>query len=43
MSNMSDFCRIIRIMLNTDNTENRIQIYPFDIHIKIKYEYEYPY
>jgi hypothetical protein len=25
---MSDFCRIIRIMSNTDNVENRIRIHP---------------
>jgi hypothetical protein len=31
---MSDFCRIIRIMLNSDNIENRIRIHPSDIHIK---------
>jgi hypothetical protein len=43
MSDMSDFCRIIQIMSNTDNIENRIRIHPSDIHIKNEYEYEYPY
>jgi hypothetical protein len=37
------FCRIIRIMSNTDNIENRIRIHPSDIHIKNEYEYRYPY
>jgi hypothetical protein len=27
MSDMSDFCRIFRIMSNTDNIENRIRIH----------------
>jgi hypothetical protein len=39
MSHVSDFCQIIRIMSNTNNTENQIRIHPFDIHIKIEYEY----
>jgi hypothetical protein len=43
MSDMSDFCRIIRIMSSSDNIENRIRIHPSDIHIKNGYEYEYPY
>jgi hypothetical protein len=43
MSDMSNFCRIIQIMSNSDNIENRIRIHPFDIHIKNEYEYEYPY
>jgi hypothetical protein len=34
MSDMSDFCRIVRIMSNTNNFENRIRIHPTDIHIK---------
>jgi hypothetical protein len=34
MSNMSDFCRIIQIMSNSDNIENRIRIHLSDIHIK---------
>jgi hypothetical protein len=34
MSDMSDICRVIRIMSNTDNIENRIQIHPSDFHIK---------
>jgi hypothetical protein len=33
MSDMSDFCRIFRIMSNLDNIENRIRIHPFDIHL----------
>jgi hypothetical protein len=28
-------------MSNTDNSENRIQIHPTDIHIKNEYEYPY--
>jgi hypothetical protein len=40
MSDMSDFCRIFRIMSNSDNTENRIRIHPSDIHIKNEYEYD---
>jgi hypothetical protein len=40
MSDMSDFCPI---MSNTDNIENRIRIYPSDIHMKNEYEYGYPY
>jgi hypothetical protein len=43
MSDMSDFCRIIRIMSNSNNIENRIRIHPSDIHIKNEYGYEYPY
>jgi hypothetical protein len=43
MSDMSDFRRIIRIMSNSDNIENRIQIHPSDIRIKNKYKYGYPY
>jgi hypothetical protein len=43
MSDMSDFCRMIRIMSNSDNTENRIRIHPSDIRIKYEYEYGYPY
>jgi hypothetical protein len=35
---MSDFCRIIRIISNSDNIENRIRIHPSDIHIKNEYE-----
>jgi hypothetical protein len=35
MSDMSDFCRIIRIMSNSDNNENQIRIHPSDIHIKM--------
>jgi hypothetical protein len=42
MLDMSDFCRIFRIMSNSDNTENRIRIHA-DIHIKNEYEYGYPY
>jgi hypothetical protein len=41
MSDMSDFCQIVRIM--SDNSENRIRIHPTDIHIKYEYEYGYPY
>jgi hypothetical protein len=41
MSDMSDFCRIIRIMSNSDDIENRIRIHPSDI--LIKNEYRYPY
>jgi hypothetical protein len=43
MSDMSDFCRIIQIMSNTYNIENRIRIHPSNIHIKNEYEYGYPY
>jgi hypothetical protein len=43
VSDMSDFCRIFRIMSNSDNIENRIRIHPSDIHIKNEYEYGYPY
>jgi hypothetical protein len=43
MSDMLDFCRIIQIMSNTDNIENRIRIHPFYIHIKNEYGYGYPY
>jgi hypothetical protein len=43
MSDMSDFCRIFRIMSNSDNIENRIRIHPSNIHIKNEYEYGYPY
>jgi hypothetical protein len=43
MSDVSDFCRIIRTMSNSDNIENRIRIHPSDIHIKNEYEYGYPY
>jgi hypothetical protein len=43
MSDMLDFCRIIRIMSNSDNIENQIRIHPSDIHIKNEYEYGYPY
>jgi hypothetical protein len=39
MSDMSDFCLLIRIMSNTDNIENRIRIHPSNIHIKNEYEY----
>jgi hypothetical protein len=38
---MSDFCQIFWIMLNSDNTENRIRIHPSDIHIKNEYGYLY--
>jgi hypothetical protein len=40
MSDVSDFCRIIQIMSNIDNIENRIRIHPSDIPIKNEYEYE---
>jgi hypothetical protein len=43
MSDMSDFFRILRIMSNSDNIENRIRIHPSDTHIKNEYEYGYPY
>jgi hypothetical protein len=43
MSDMSEFCRIIRIISNMDNIENRIRIHPSNIHIKNEYEYGYPY
>jgi hypothetical protein len=43
MSDTLDFCRIIRIMSNSDNIENRIRIHPSDTHIKSEYEYRYPY
>jgi hypothetical protein len=43
MPDMSDFCRIILIMSNSDNIENRIRIRPSDIYIKNEYEYGYPY
>jgi hypothetical protein len=42
MSDMSDFCRLFRIMPNTDNIENQIRIHPSNIHIKNEYEYGYP-
>jgi hypothetical protein len=45
MSDISDFCRIFRIMSNSDNTENRIRILKTntntDIHIYIFNGYEY--
>jgi hypothetical protein len=41
MSDMSDFCRIIRIMSNSGNHENRIRIHPSDNNIKNEYEYPY--
>jgi hypothetical protein len=34
MSDMSDFCRIIRIMSNSDNIEYRIRTHPSDIILK---------
>jgi hypothetical protein len=43
MSDISDFCRIFRTMLNSDNIESRFQIYSSDIHIKNEYEYRYVY
>jgi hypothetical protein len=43
MSDISDFRRIIRIMSNTDNIENQIQIHPSDIYIKNEYKYKSPY
>jgi hypothetical protein len=43
MSDMSNFCQIIRIMPKTDSIESWIWIHLSDIHIKNEYEYRYAY
>jgi hypothetical protein len=40
-TNNVGYVEFFRIMSNTDNVENRIQIHQFDIHIKKEYEYEF--